>query len=281
MTPHPPAVAYEAGKTLVEALGELHTALVAIDLPFVTQRLAEYAYQGIGFESDTALLDALHALSSADELVKANLVLPNGDELWDEEHRRVIAQLSKAAHARRSLDEGESVTVDELAALARIAEKTVRMATNPAKPGSMRVTKDGHWAYIEAAEALAWLSRRGDFLPTRKNAGPAQQKAITDPQSLADACRRGREQFGADMTHLASELGWTAAQLKAYELIEVGDITEQMACFPPQALLALAQYYGLSQPHDFARQAYRVLALQHVDTLADRQLAAATLSTEK
>lgn len=273
--------AVEAAKSLLQALQELHTVLVAIDLPHVAGRLAEYAYRGVGFQNENALTDALHELCSAEELVKANLMLPNGDMLWDEEHRHVIAQLSKAARARQSLDQGESVTVDELAALARIAEKTVRMATNPAKPGSMRVTKNGHWASIEAAEALAWLGRRSDFLPTIQDARPAQSTVIADAQSLADACRRGREQVGADVAGLASALGWTNTQRKAYLRIEGGHIDEQMTHFPPQALLAMAQHFGLPQPLEFARQAYRFLALRHADTLADRQLVSASRANEE
>ena len=270
--------AREAAESLVQALGELHTALVAIDLPYVSRRLAEYAYQGVGFENDNALSEALHELSSAEELVKASLMLPDGTTHWGEEDRQIIERLSKAARARQSLDQGGSVTVDELAALARIAEKTVRMATNPAKPGSMRVTKDGHWAYIEAAEALAWLGRRSDFVSTSQSASFAQPTTIEDARSLADICLRGRERVGTDVAGLASALGWADAQRKAYEQLEAGQIHGQMTQFPPKLLLAMAEHFGLPQPHDFARQAYRVLALRHADTLADRQLAASSKS---
>lgn len=264
--------AHEASKNLVQALGQLHAELIVVNLPHIARRLADYAYMGVAFDDDNALSEALHEFASAEELLKITLMLPNGNVLWDEEDRQVIADLGKAARARQSLDQGESVTVDELAALARIAEKTVRMATNPAKPGSMRVTKDGHWAYIEASEALTWLGRRKDFIPTRRDSGAPQQKMIVGADDLADICRICREKKGEDLAELASSLGWTNAQREAYEQIEAGDIKEQMTHFPPQALFALAQHYDLQQPIDFAHQAYRLLAHRYADALSESQL---------
>jgi hypothetical protein len=267
--------AYNAAQELLDALGKLHTELSKVELPRVAERLADYAWNGYAMGGELALVEALHEISSADELAKANLMLPNGDELWHDEHRQLIEQLAKAAHAREALDGGDAVRVDALAALARVAEKTVRMSTNPAKPGSMRVRKDGHWAYIDAPEALAWLTRRNDFHPTRMRTDVDQQPAITDVRALAEACNRGRERTQSDAAGMASALGWTAIQRKAYEQIEAGNVTDQMTHFPPQGLLALGQHFALPQPQDFARQAFRVLALRHADTLADRQLATA------
>lgn len=265
-----------AAQELLYALGLLHSTLTDLDLPAVTERLAEYAWGGYAFQSENALIDALHELSSAEELCGANFMLPGGDELFSDGAKTALRQLSSAAHARMSLDSGESIDIKALAALARVAEKTVRMATHSTRPGAMRVRKEGHWASIDAAEALAWLGRRSDFHPTRQRGDALDQPLITSAEDLATTCKAWCSVKRVDAGALSEALGWAQPQRKAYEKLEAGELTDQMTRFPPQALLALGEYLGMPQPREFARQAFRVLAVKHADYLSDRQLVADT-----
>lgn len=269
--------ARQAAEELLTALNVLHKELDEVGLPHVAARVADYAWGGYAFSNAQGdhLVDALHELSSAAELCEASFMLPSGDELFSQENRSLIRQLMSAANARTALDNGESIRVEELAALARVAEKTVRMATNPSRPGSIRVRKEGHWAFIDASEALAWLQRRDDFQPTRVRGEKADQPLIGDAAGLASACERWRKQKAANIEILAKALRWTVPQSKAYVQIEAGELTDQMTRFPPETLQALGKFLGMPHPEDFARQAFRVLAAQYAEHLSNRQLQSA------
>lgn len=266
--------ALSAALAVQHAVAEIHATLSRqIDLSSGVTALADYAWQGHGFASPERLEQALSELAMAEELCAANFILPNGNELLPEAAKDALRQLSLAAHARKSLDAGESVDIKELAALARVAEKTLRMATHSTRPGAMRVRKDGHWAYIEAAEALAWLGRRNDFHPTRERGDSLNQTAVSTAEELAATCKRWTELANSTPESLARALGWSAAQMKAYDRLLAGDITDQMTRFPPQTLCALAEHLHMPKPREFARDAFRVLAMKHADDQCDRLLA--------
>ena len=266
--------AISGAQAVQQAVAEIHTTLSReIDLSSGVTALADYAWQGDGFASPERLEQALSELAMAEELCAANFILPNGNELLPEDAKDALRQLSLAANARKSLDAGESVDIKELAALARVAEKTIRMATHSTRPGAMRVRKDGHWAYIEAAEALAWLRRRNDFHPTREGGDSLDQMAISNAEELTATCKRWTQLANSAPEALASALGWSAAQTKAYDRLLAGDITDQMTRFPPQTLRALAEHLHMPKPREFAREAFRVLAMKHADDQSDRLLA--------
>lgn len=264
--------ARDAARELLTALDQLHRELDEVGLPHVAERIAEYAWGGHAFDSDAGLLNAMHDLSSANEVCGGNLMLPSGDDLLAQENKTLLRQLMNAADARMALDNGESIRVEGLAALARVAEKTVRMATNPSRPGSIRVRKEGHWAYIDAPEALAWLQRRDDFQPTHKHKLKSNQAPISKASDLASTCMYWRKQKGMDVDRLGKSLKWTAAQRKAYLHIESGELTDQMTRFPPKTLHALGEAIGIPQPNEFAREAFNVLAAEYAKYLSDHQL---------
>lgn len=265
--------ARQAAEELLAALDLLHLTLREAELPHAVAWVSDYAWGGY---ADDHVLDAMHELSSAVELCGANLMLPDGTDLYPEENKALLRQLLNATNARMSLDEGDSVRVEELAALARVAEKTVRMATNPSRPGSIRVRKEGHWAFIDAPEALAWLRRRDDFQPTRKRGNQGDQPLIADAASLASTCSQWRKHKAVSIEALTKALHWTASQRKAYQQIEAAELIDQMTRFSPQALQALGKFLGMPQPEAFARQAFRVLAAQYAEYLSERQLAGAS-----
>src|ERR1700730_363933 len=75
---------------------------------------------------------------------------------WAEDMSRIIT----AAQARRKLDEHESVTPDELAALARVSRKSIM---NLAAPGKGGVLQKGSGDQITGPSAMRWLLSRPDF----------------------------------------------------------------------------------------------------------------------
>jgi hypothetical protein len=74
-----------------------------------------------------------------------------------EDMNRIIT----AAQARRKLDEQESVTPDELAALARVSRKNIMNLAAPGKGGA--VLQRGSDDQITSESAMRWLLSRPDF----------------------------------------------------------------------------------------------------------------------
>jgi hypothetical protein len=75
--------------------------------------------------------------------------------LAEDENRTI-----RAARARRKLDQHESVTSDELAALARVSRKSIM---NLAAPGKGGVLQKGSDDQITGESAMRWLLSRPDF----------------------------------------------------------------------------------------------------------------------
>lgn len=232
--------------------------------------LADYAWGGQWTGDDNDLLDTLTEFSVVAELIGHPPHGPNGPLLGDQDCN-TLHKLLAATWARYYMDQGSDLDFEGLAALAGVADKTIRMAANPALPNALRTFKEGSRTLIKAADALAWLSQRKDFCVTR--AGPAQP-AVLEAASLSTACRSWRENTGLSIDELSTELGWSVQQAEAYLSIESGQPRDVIEHFRPGALLALAQRLRMPEPSTFARDAYRVLALAHAETLTAQQLAA-------
>lgn len=236
--------------------------------PFIVfkgELLAEYAWQGEAMGEDE-VSEALHELGTAVELSRGNFMLPGGTDLFHTESREAIEAVVEAASARSSLDHGVAIRVEGLAALARVAVKTVRSAMNPKNANAIPVTKDGHWAWIEASEALAWLSRRNDWVPT---GGRLQNTRSPLIASLVAA----REAAALDIDQVGARIGRGPGLLEGYTSLESGRLAEAYLHLQPKDLEIIAQAVGLADPQQFARTVYRELALAHADSVSATQLA--------
>ena len=127
--------------------------------------LAEYAWGGVAGPG----LDRFTEIGMIADLINKNVWVP--DEI-----QKPIYQLNSAVVGRWNLDEpeeaGGQLTIEELAALAGIAEKTLRSFTNPRSSNPLVITKLGHWTVIDGPDALNWLSKRADWKPTNNQEPP-------------------------------------------------------------------------------------------------------------
>jgi len=126
------------------------------DLP-LAQRLTSlnaYAYFGLSPTHDgqpCKIEDVKRLIEAVKAAVDANSV--------DRSMTAAIDQTLLAAQGRFALDEGKGVAPDQLAALVRIGQKSLRNALAPSS-GSGLELKGGA---VTDASALKWLSARGDF----------------------------------------------------------------------------------------------------------------------
>lgn len=249
-------------------------AVTTLDLATTLELLDGFAREGVWPFEPTQLDDALHEISVAVELLEGNLVTPGGESLVSPEEKTSLNQIVTAAIARKDLHEGEGIDINELAALAGVAEKTVRAATNPKSPNPLVVRKMGHWSVVEASDALAWLSRRPGFKPTRfetvAKAPPELQ--VDTAASLAEACGHYLAKAGARLDFLAPRLGWSADVHDAFAAIVEGRAAEAFASLSAKQLKAFGESVGMASPTSFAAAAYRVLASEHAEAVIETQL---------
>jgi hypothetical protein len=255
------------------ALSVLWTGINAPSVLMVDRArdLAEYAWRGVWHGDPVALEEVMSEYGVVFELLRISPVSPSGGELFPAEARKTLERLWNATSARHQLDSGEAISVEQIAALAGVSEKTVRMAANPRNSVPLRTIKDGNRTLITATDALDWLTRR-DFRPTRYHGEGPGQVLIVDGAALATCCKRWRDHASKSPAVLAESLGWSSKQSAAYMAMESGDPDKAATAFPPKALRNLAAALGMPDPDTFARQAYRVLALANAAAVIEQQL---------
>ncbi|MHC2841718.1 hypothetical protein [Bradyrhizobium diazoefficiens] len=149
-----------------------------LDLPLAQKltSLNAYAYFGLSPAPDGGpctladikrLIDAVSAALSLNEAERA---------LTAHVDRTLLA-----AHGRFALDQGTGVLPDQLAALVRLGQKSMRNALAPSS-GSGLEMKDGK---ITATSALTWLNARGDFKASVWRQASADRSAPKSEPPLA------------------------------------------------------------------------------------------------
>lgn len=171
----PPDRAKEVSwKTLWEetSLAEL------LDLPLAQKltSLNAYAYFGLSPAPDGGPC----TLADIKQIIDA---VTTALSLSDAE-RALTAEINKtllAAQGRYALDEGTGLLPDQLAALVRLGQKSMRNALAPSSGSGLEMT-DGK---ITAASALTWLNARGDFKSSVWRRASAGRSAAATERPLA------------------------------------------------------------------------------------------------
>jgi hypothetical protein len=100
-------------------------------------------------------------------------------------HRGILADLVALARARLKVDQGERLTMADIAMLLDVKEPTV--VTNAHRKNFASI-EDGNRRYAEPADALPWMIKQG-YLPTRRSsaeAAPAAAEAPADARADDD-----------------------------------------------------------------------------------------------
>lgn len=235
------------------------------DLESLLQYLAEYAWSGITSADTNWIPTLLHDICVPVELLTGRPVTATGDELVSKDTIEFVKSVQNAANARNAIDEGNPITIEWLAALANVSERTIRTATSPSNPNAIPITKEGHWTYIQAPHALEWLSSRKDFVPTQRPDNRPTMSGLLRVTQPGQAWRDWRESRELSPNDLARELGWTSQQREIYEGIESGTATENMLTLSPEFWRHLAAHLESEDPDAVAALTYRQLAAAYAD----------------
>lgn len=263
------ALASRAANELTEAVTTLLETLKgdagALDINSCFESLSAYAWSGVAPDDPNWIEERLHEISVAVELLRGNLISPAGDSLVSDDVVEFIHRLANAAHARHAIDEGQQVSTEWLAALARVSERTIRAATNSKNPNAIPITKEGHWTFIEAAHALEWLAKRKDFVPTRAADNRPRAAVLQRELRAGSAWRMWRESRGESVEDLARQLGWSPEDAASYSDVESGSPGEAFIALPPAFWRDLAAHFESEEPEAVAALTYRALAAAYVD----------------
>lgn len=248
----------------IERLEDRSTAANQLDMEQfelirMISRLADYAWEGFWYGNEVSLEETLTEASTVEPLLSKSLRDPFGEDVIAPDAARSLSLVLLAANGRNEVDNHDALGLDQLAALAGVSDKTIRMAANPKLDNHLKTEKHGQRTIVNSEDALEWLMRRPSFKPTRMNAGIAGQEQISDAKSLANVCVRFREKAGLSLKDLRTGLKWSAADALAYQNMERGEFTADEAVFDAGRLVQLAAHLKLPDKEQFARDAIRVV----------------------
>ena len=161
----------------------------------------------------------------------------------------ILVSVCRAAYARWAIANDYSVSLPELAALARVSDKTIRMAANPKNPAALKTSKNGTRTVVEADDALAWLSRRADYRPTDTSTVSSTGALLAVPEQMKNA-RLAAEPDGTFSAALSAGDIPLASWLHA----EDGTGHPDLKGMDAVRLATVARHLELPQPEDFARR---------------------------
>lgn len=257
-----------SGTELIEAVEEVLATLKgdreASNIESLLKYLSLYAWSGVT-PDPFDVRDLLTEFCVAVELLAGSLIDASGSNLVSRETVEFINRVQKAAQARWDLDQGEAISIESLAVLAGVSERTIRSATNSKNPNAIPIRKEGHWTLIEAPQALKWLSGRSDFVSTQGADSRPRITALAASLDVGAAWKQWRESRKVAIEKLAEDLAWSADQTASYADIEAGTVGEAYLALSPGVWRQLAQHFESPEPSEVAALTYRRLAGAYAD----------------
>ncbi|MEZ5456832.1 MAG: helix-turn-helix domain-containing protein [Lysobacteraceae bacterium] len=230
--------------------------------------LGTYVWGGVGGLHSENTFPEVHLLGQVVEAMAEKVVFDTDRGGWfgtaspligDNKATDIVKWVVAGYIARARIDWlGGDITIEELAALARVSEKTLRMAANPKNDGALKISKRSHRTVITVDDAMEWLARRPDFMPTR-NDNLSTQRDI----HMGGTASQFRKYIvylnssSPDIREAAKKSGLSDERITV--LLE-GEISSKNFDFEPDELLRVAGAMGIETPNSFARW---VLELQH------------------
>lgn len=253
------AAADELTNAVAEVLSTLRGEETAQALEHLLSNLAAYAWLGVGAEDSNYIEQMLTEISVVIELLGGNLMNCSGETLVSQDTRQYIHRVASAANARHNIDNDGQVTIEWLAALANVSERTVRAATSSSNPNGMPIVKDGHWTFIEGAHALRWLSQRKDFIPTQVADDKPRAAMLRAGVQVGEQWRKWRLAHELSVDKLAKSLEWSDEQMRLYSLVESGEWHQDVLNLGPSFWNALALRLSSEEPGEVAIATFKAL----------------------
>jgi hypothetical protein len=249
----------------LDRLAGISNAAPGADIVRVVERLHDFAWEGTWRGDESSLIDAEHEIEPLLRVLNVDFVAASGEPLTSRDMegidaRAIVTSTITAAIARRELNDGEPITFEQLATLARVSDKTVRTAASRTTQ-SLRIEKGpANRTYIPADSAIAWLKDRKDFRETRFHAQSESEFSFSSAEKLGDFLRRKREAAGLSHAELVRRLRWRhSSAVREYEFLELGKPDAASGPCSAAGLKALATALEIAPITEFVIEASRVI----------------------
>jgi hypothetical protein len=219
-------------------------------------------------------------------LLKLNAISgPYTDARFRDEDRDALLRVLDSLLARRWLANGSPMNLAQIALLADLSEKSVRMAaTGRDRNPDLLTYKDGTQTLVKAEEAERWLRSRPSYKPTQihGDVGSISLLARTNHQ-VAQLLTSFRERAKLSIEQLGRRMQWNPQQTAMYEQLEggwwdQGDV--DVTLFDVANVVRLAGIFKIPEPLEFVRSISTVLLpyqieqqvkIQHVSHLKPKK----------
>jgi hypothetical protein len=211
----------------------------------------------------------LDDLTPIEALLKKETAISDqrGETHFDPEGIKLLLNVLERSWGRFALASERAINLQQLALLAGLAEKTVRMLARVERKGKrvlqddrhIHTYKEGARTLVRCSEARRWLARRPDFRPTRfsvVNLEPKTQLA------LGMTLRQLREKRNLGISELLRRCSLPVELADSYEALEWGwwGTELEVEAFDVAALKRLAMALGMGRPGIFVKSAATILA---------------------
>ena len=195
---------------------------------------------------------------------------PYADPLIRDEDRDLLLRVLNSMLARRWLACGSPMTLSQIALLADLSEKSVRMAaTGRDRNPDLPTYKDGTQTLVTAEEAERWLRARPSYKPTQIHGDKSAISLLARTNhQVAQLLTSFREHSKLSIEQLARRMEWSPQQTEMYEQIEggwwdQGDV--DVSLFDLATVVKLARIFKIDEPLEFVRSITTVLLPYQID----------------
>jgi hypothetical protein len=239
-----------------------------IERSFVMERMQQaYDFVTTGVWNETGVEEFACELEALESLCRIDLGSPSGRTLAPSidtsrlpSPQQMCQRVLEHAKVRLSLHHGNPLELTEIALLAGLAEKTVRMAANPKGKDRLVIFKEGHRTFVEPDEALRWLSSKAGFHHTVMLDQTRSARSYTSLESLAWHCKRLRHDAELSAPALFQKLEWGRRLQAAYRQLEEAAPDLDPRPLTVSQLSRLGRVLNVSDSRLFAKNAALVLA---------------------
>lgn len=167
------------------------------------------------------------------------------DSALDQAAAKELLKVLKTFAARVHFEcDRHQITINELALISGLAEKTVRMAAVGRDRNPDLVTfKDGHMTLVSIDEARRWMASKNLNYepPTFTSRASLPPVSPTTLPELAPYLRELRSNASLDEATLMGQLGWDNPTRDAYQRLEQGEIGPELLGLSTRELRQLAE----------------------------------------
>ena len=234
------------------------------------------------WHGDPSSLNATYAeLTPFHGVLESNSALMSAvDDAIDQATASSVLQVLDIFFARVKLESHHEVLeLPELAVIAGLAEKTVRMAAIGQDRNPDLVTfKDGSRTFVKPEEASRWLATKNvDYRPI--NWSEEQFLPPVDPKDMDELgpyLRILREKLNESPADLGLRLGWSETTIEAYIAVEEGRAHNNLVLFTFELLVQLAQALCPAESSDLLRILDRVIHPRLLEMKIAQQMPSST-----